>query len=147
MLASSRTKATYTKLQQQGIASTVCRGTSGDDFNFFYSDLSYWSDSCLGWVPDFVHKPKICTYCLVAVAPLREFETKEEVYDTRKKLRDVDRSSGQANEPGKPRRRELSKLPASSEHCRKGIKSDAKPKNKKSNESTVKKFKKTTKKL
>lgn len=146
MLASDRARATYAKFQRQGVAATVCRGTTGDDFNFFYSGFPYWSNSCLGWVPDFANKPKICSYCLVATPPTREFEVKEELHDPRKELRDSNRLPGQANEPSKSGKSGVSTVSASSKHSSKGNKDLPSSKIKKTKTNTIQKTKKPTKK-
>lgn len=146
MLASDLARATYAKLQRQRIPATVCRGTSGDDFNFFYSSFTYWSNNCLGWVPDLANKPKICIYCLVTAPPAHEFEVKNDINDRRKELRNSDRLSGQANEPNNLGRSRLSELHTVSKHSSKSTKSYATHKNKKSSKRKIKTTKKKTKK-
>lgn len=146
MLASDLARATYAKLQRQGTPATVCRGTSGNDFNFFYSSFTYWSNNCLGWVPDLANKPKICSYCLVSTPPNREFEIKEDFYDPRKEFRNSNRLPGQADEPSKSGKSGLSSVPAISEHRSKSNKGDATPKNKQNRKSKTKTLKKKTKK-
>jgi hypothetical protein len=134
MLASSRARATYAKLQQQRVSSTVCRGASGDDFNFFYSDLSYWSDNCLGWVLDDLKKSKICPFC-AAVSPSEiEFQVKIASNEIRKEFRDINRISGQPAEPSKPgtpKLRQLHKGRKRGSDCDKGVPSAKNKKNKK----------------
>ena len=146
MLASDRARATYAKFQRQGVAATVCRGTTGDDFNFFYSGFPYWSNNCLGWVPDFANKPKICSYCVITKPPEREFEVKDEPNVNRPELRDINRLPGQANEPSKSRKSGLPAISASSKHSSKGNKNLPKPKTKEIKTNTVQKTKKPTKK-
>lgn len=144
MLASDRARYTYAKFQRQGVAATVCRGTTGEDFNFFYSDFPYWSNSCLGWVPDFANKPKICAYCLITKAPARKFEVEVEPNDIRKESRNSDRLPGQANKPDKPGRSGLSKVSTGDEHRSKGNKNVPTPKNKKNSKNKGKTTKKNT---
>lgn len=146
MLASPIARATYAKFQRQRIAATVCRGTTSDEFNFFYSGFSYWSNRCLGWVPDFADKPKICIHCLVATPPTQEFEVKDNIDDRRKELRNIDRLSGQANESNKLGRSGLSEIHTVSKHSSKSNKGDATPKNKQKVKSKAKTIKKNTKK-
>ena len=146
MLASDLARATYAKLQRQGIPATVCRGTSGDDFNFFYSSFTYWSNNCLGWVPDLANKPKICLYCLTTKPPMREFGARAQINDFRNELRDSNRLPGQADEPSKSGKSGLSSVSASSEHRCKSNKGDATPKNKQNRKSKTKTLKKKTKK-
>lgn len=146
MLASDLARATYAKLQRQGIPATVCRGTTGNEFNFFYSSFPYWSNKCLGWIPDFADKPKICIYCLVTALPAHEFEVKSDINDRRNELRDSNRLPGQADEPSKSGKSGLSSVSAISEHRSKSNKGDATPKNKQNRKSKTKTLKKKTKK-
>lgn len=146
MLASERARAMYTKFQRQGVAATVCRGTTGDDFNFFYSDFSYWSNNCLGWVPDSANEPKICPYCRIAKTPIREFEVKDEPNVNRSELRDSNRLPRQTDEPSKSGKSGISSLSVSSKHSCKGHKNLPKTKTKKIKTTTVQKTKKPTKK-
>lgn len=145
MLASDRARASYVKFQRQCVAATVCRGTTGDDFNFFYSVDAYWSHSCLGWVPDIANKSKICCYCAVTKPPVREFYIKEEDNDHRTESRDSDRLHGQVNEPSKSRRSRLHEVQTSSKHRDKGNKSLPKNKIKENSKRTVQKVNKKTK--
>ncbi len=112
MLASTSARATYAKFQRQHAAATVCRGMTGDDFNFFYSDFPYWSDCCLGWVLDDHKKSKICTFCSIVSPSEVDFQVKSDNNEIRKEFGDSDRVSGQPPEPSKsrtPRLRQLHK--------------------------------------
>jgi hypothetical protein len=146
MLASDRARATYAKLQRQGVAITVCRGTTGDHFNFFYSGFSYWSNNCLGWVIDDPKKSKICTYCLVTAPPEREFELKNDDNEIRKEPRNSNRLSGQSIKPSKPRPSKLRPLHKSGEHSSNSNKDVSSVKSKKAKEATVQKTKKRARK-
>lgn len=142
MLASDRAKATYAKLQRQGIAATMCRGTTGDDFNFFYSDFSYWSNYCLGWVPDNVNKPKICVYCSLVKTPVREFAVITDNDETRKEPRNSNRVPRQPTEQHKPGTSAVSELHTGGKHVSSGSKSNAATKTKKKKTKKLPKAKK-----
>lgn len=116
MLASPQAQATYKQLQRRGVAATVCRGTADNDFNFFYSDLTYWSDNCLGWVSDTINKSKVCASCVFATAPEIKFETKPDINEVRKESRDSNRVSRQPNESSKPNTSGLRQLHTICEH-------------------------------
>lgn len=146
MLASARARATYAQFQRQGLTATVCRGTTGSDFNFFYSDYEYWSNGCLGWVHDFTNESKICTYCSVTKAPSREFIVKEDKDEFRTELRNSNRVLRQADEPCKPGRSRLPKVSSGRKHSSKRNKGNAALKNKQTNKSPTKTNKKKTKK-
>lgn len=142
MLASPKAKRTYKTLQALNIPVTICRGTSGNEINFFYSDLPYWSDSCLGWVRDAHKSSKICAYCKLAKAPEVEFPSfplKDEVGE---KSRDISGVPGQSAKPSKPRPSELPGLHKSSKHRDKSAKSNAVAKAKKEKTNKLQKGKK-----
>jgi hypothetical protein len=146
MLASARAQHTYKKLQQQGTPAVICRGASGDDFNFFYSVFSYWSDHCLGWVAEARNRPPICPYCRLITAPKHEFDIDVTPYDARKESRNRDSTPRQASEPDSASRSKLSKVSDSSKHRSTGDKSDAKTKNKKVSKTKLSKKAKRPKK-
>ena len=146
MLASDTARATYAKLQRQGIPATVCRGASGDDYNFFYSDFTYWSNYCLGWVPDIRDKPRICIHCSRIKAPVREFEIKNDIDAFPKESRNSDRPLRQPPTPSKPGPSSVRQLCASSKHSNTGNKDSTNAKNKKAKVGASQKTKKRTKK-
>jgi hypothetical protein len=131
MLASPRAQATYVQFQRQGIAATVCRGTTDDEFNFFYSDLTHWADNCLGWVIDSINKSKICTHCSLS-SPLKvKIEPKSDINEFRKESRDSNRSPGQPTAPSKPGSPEIRGVCKVHKHGGKGNKDLPAVKNKK----------------
>ena len=141
MLASPRAKATYVQYQRQGIAATVCRGTTDDDFNFFYSDLTYWSSDCLGWVNDTVNKSKVCTYCSLSSPPEIKFETKSDINEVRKESRNSNRPPRQPIEPNKPGSSEIRCVRKGCKHSGKGDKDLPSVKNQKTKRIHVQKRK------
>ena len=141
MLASPQAQATYKQFQRQGAAATVCRGTTADDFNFFYSDLTYWSDNCLGWVADTINKSKVCTYCAFATAPEPKFDTKSDINEVRKQSRDSNRAHRQPNESNKSNKPGLRQIHKSCKHGSKGPKGVSVVKNKKTQEMHIQKRK------
>jgi hypothetical protein len=116
MLASPQAQATYKQLQRRGVVATVCRGTAGDDFNFFYSDLAYWSDNCLGWVSDTINKSKVCASCVFATAPEIKSDINEYRKEARKESRNSNRAPRQPNESSKHNASGLRQLHASCKH-------------------------------
>lgn len=130
MLASARARHTYEKLRAQNIAATVCRGTTVDDFNFFYSILEYWSDHCLGWVADTPNRPRVCPYCRLVSAPKHEFDPIIDNNDAGKKHRNGNSSHRQPVKPDSARSPELPEVRAVSKHSSAGTKGDADAKTK-----------------
>lgn len=139
MLASPSARATYTKFQRQSLAATVCRGTSDDDFNFFYSDLTYWADNCLGWVPDITGRSKVCVYCARTAPPEIKLETKSDINEVRKQSRNSNRAHRQPNEPSAPNAPGLRQLQKSRKHGSESSKGISNTKNKKTEEISVQK--------
>jgi len=141
MLASSRAQATYVQFQRQGIAATVCRGTTDDEFNFFYSDLTHWSDNCLGWVIDVTNKSKICTHCSLS-SPLKvKIEPKYDINEVRKESRDSNRPHRKPVEPSNPGSSGLRCVRKSCKHSGKGNKDLPAVKNQKTKRVHVQKSK------
>jgi len=110
MLASTRARATYAKFQQQRVGATICRGTSGNDFNFFYSDHSYWADNCLGWVIDDSKKSKICAFCFGTPHQKIELQSKIDNNEIRKEPRDGSGVPGPSLKSDKSNGRKLQQL-------------------------------------
>lgn len=142
MLASPLARATYTKFQQQRVAATVCRGTAGDDLNFFYSDLPYWADNCLGWVADDAQKSKICAYCSLVTPAERAYFTKIDTDE----IRNSDRVPRQDAKSCKPRRSGVSGVQPGGKHRGKGNKDVPSHKIKEDSKGAVQKTNKKSKK-
>jgi hypothetical protein len=125
MLDSSRAQRTYAQFYRLGLAATMCRGTTSDDNNFFYSNLPYWSVRCLGWVLDKPGKPKVCQFCMLAQPPKVEFSPAAAKNEAKQESRDDSSPLGQLAYSNSPRSPSVWGLPTGRGHGSKGNTSSA----------------------
>jgi hypothetical protein len=69
LLISARAKKMYKYFCEKGIPSTICRGTTTNEIDFFYGAAPFWSSYCVGWVKEIKDKYPVCMYCKLAEPP------------------------------------------------------------------------------
>lgn len=122
LLSSNRAKQLYKFYYDKGIPAVICRGTSGSDANFHYTPAPFWSDMCVGWLPQRADGVNICQYCKLATAPVSHFNYVEEKSEQEQEFRDADCLFRRDDDPDTCRSPKIRQLSARKKHSGKANK-------------------------